>query len=134
LWHFTDEFYHTDGDRLDKVSTRTLANVGTAALVSALTLASADGPTARAIVAEVEGAAMARLEAESALSRASVRSGATDWPHEEHILRAWGKYYEGALAAASEIEVGGASAATAAAIQAAVGRVHAATERIAQRP
>ena len=134
LWHFTDEFYHTDGDRLDKVSARTLANVGTAALVSALTLASADGPTTRAIVAEVEAAAMARLGTEATLSRASVRGGATAWPHEEHILRAWGSYYEGALAAASEIEVGGASPETTAAIQAAVLRVHDETERIARVP
>jgi aminopeptidase YwaD len=134
LWHFTDEFYHTDGDRIDKVSARTLANVGTAALVSALTLASADGPATRAIIAEVEAAAMTRLETESTLSRASVRSGATAWPHEEHILRAWGKYYEGALAAASEIEVGGASAETTTAIQAAMRRVHDATERTARLP
>jgi aminopeptidase YwaD len=134
LWHFTDEFYHTDGDRIDKVSARTLANVGTAALVSALTLANADGPTARAIVAEVEAAAMARLRTESALSRAAVRSSATARSHEEHILRAWGKYYEGALAAASEIEVGDASAETSATIQAAVRRVHDATERVARLP
>jgi aminopeptidase YwaD len=134
LWHFTDEFYHTDGDRLDKVSARTLANVGTAALVSALTLASADGQTARAIVAEVEAAAMARLGTEAPLSRASVRSGATAWPHEAHILRAWGRYYGGALAAASEIEVGGASAETMAAIRAATRRVGDATERIARAP
>lgn len=134
LWHFTDEFYHTDGDRIDKVSARTLANVGTAALVSAMTLASADGPTTRAIVAEVEAAAMARLRTESRLSRASVRSGATAWPHEAHILRAWGKYYEGALAAAAEIEVGGASPRTMTAIQGAVRRVHDATERIARLP
>jgi hypothetical protein len=134
LWHFTDEFYHTDGDRLDKVSARTLANVGTAALVSALTLASADGPTVRAIVAEVAAAAMARLGTEATLSRASVRGGATAWPHEAHILRAWGRYYEGALAAALEIEVGGASPETMATIQAAVRRVHDAAERIARAP
>ena len=134
LWHFTDEFYHTDGDRIDKVSARTLANVGTAALVSALVLASADGPTTRAIVAEVEAAANARLATETRLSRASFASGATRWPQEEHILRAWGTYYEGAIAAAAEIEVGGASAETIAAIRAAERRVHGVTERIAREP
>jgi hypothetical protein len=133
LWHFTDEFYHTDGDRIDKVSSRTLANVGTAALVSALTLASADGETARAIVAEVEAAALARLGTEAKLSRAAVQGGGA-WSTEQHILRAWGKYYEGALTAASEIEVGGATAQTTAAIEAAVRRVHDATERIARAP
>ena len=29
FWHFTDVFYHTDGDRLDMVSKPELANVGT---------------------------------------------------------------------------------------------------------
>ena len=33
FWHFTDVFYHTDGDRLDKVSKPELVNVGIAALV-----------------------------------------------------------------------------------------------------
>ena len=28
LWHFTDQFYHTDNDRIDKVSQKTLKNVG----------------------------------------------------------------------------------------------------------
>ena len=27
LWHFTDQFYHTDNDRIDKVSQETLKNV-----------------------------------------------------------------------------------------------------------
>lgn len=38
LWHFTDQFYHTDNDRLDKVSQKTMVNVGTGALVSAYIL------------------------------------------------------------------------------------------------
>ena len=49
FWHFTDAFYHTDNDRLPNVSPRELANVGVSALVSTLTLASAE--TARAISA-----------------------------------------------------------------------------------
>src|ERR1051325_979831 len=28
FWHFTDQFYHTDGDRIDKVSAPELANCG----------------------------------------------------------------------------------------------------------
>src|SRR5690606_34765200 len=46
LWHFTDQFYHTDNDRLDKVSQATMVNVGTAALVSAYALLDADEKTA----------------------------------------------------------------------------------------
>ena len=43
FWHFTDVYYHTDGDRIDKVSKDELVNVGNAALASVLTLTSADG-------------------------------------------------------------------------------------------
>ena len=38
LWHFTDQFYHTDGDRIDMVSADELRNVGMSALVSAVVL------------------------------------------------------------------------------------------------
>lgn len=43
FWHFTDQFYHTDGDRIDMVSAAELRNVGMSALVSALVLTNADG-------------------------------------------------------------------------------------------
>ena len=38
FWHFTDVYYHTDGDRIDKVSKEELVNVGNAALASVLTI------------------------------------------------------------------------------------------------
>ena len=41
LWHFTDVFYHTDADRIDKVSAKTLANVGISALSSGIFLCTA---------------------------------------------------------------------------------------------
>ena len=47
LWHFTDAFYHTDGDGIDKVSAETMANVGISTTVTAMTLTSANGETAR---------------------------------------------------------------------------------------
>ncbi len=34
MWHFTDMFYHTDADRLDKVSGETMKHVGVSALVT----------------------------------------------------------------------------------------------------
>ncbi|MFL5582943.1 MAG: M28 family peptidase [Gemmatimonadaceae bacterium] len=130
LWHFTDEFYHTDGDRIDKVSAATLTNVGTSALVSAMVLASADGAAARAIVAELEGAAGARLAAERAIARDSVAAGG-DRAREAHILRTWGRYYRDAIRAAAEIEVGGASPTTRATIAAASARVQRLAVRLA---
>jgi hypothetical protein len=73
FWHFTDQCYHTDCDRIDKVSAATLQNTGVTALVSALTLTNADGDVARSVIAELEGAAIKRLDTELALSRAAER-------------------------------------------------------------
>jgi hypothetical protein len=111
FWHFTDVFYHTDNDRLPNVSPTELANVGVSALVSALTLASADGPTARALIAEVERAATVRLDAEAALSRAALNGG-SDRAKERLILETWTNWYRGAIQSTAEIEVGGPSAET----------------------
>jgi aminopeptidase YwaD len=128
LWHFTDMFYHTDGDRIDKVSARTLTNVGVSAAVAAMTLASADGDLARFVVAEVEAAALDRLRAEYELSRAAIGSGA-DREEQEVIVQAWLDWYRSAIEMTDDIEVGGASPETLAAIQAAVARVTAAGEK-----
>ena len=122
LWHFTDVFYHTDNDRLPNVSARELANVGVAAIVSALTLATADGATARALVMELEAAGMERLDAETALSRAALAGGG-DRGRERLILDTWTDWYRGAIRSIAEIEVGGSSAETMRAISAAEARV-----------
>jgi AhpD family alkylhydroperoxidase len=122
LWHFTDVFYHTDSDRLDKVSPRTLENVATTALTAALGLTTADGATARQVVAELERAALDRLSTEEALSRAAVAAGGGR-AEELRLLRTWTRYYTDALRAAADIEVGGTSTETRASIEAAVRRV-----------
>jgi aminopeptidase YwaD len=126
LWHFTDVFYHTDGDRKEMVSAGEMKNSGIAALVSGLTMASADGATARAIVTEVEHAALARLETERKLSADTLSRGGSA-PYESHILEVWGAWYRDALKTSDDIEVGGSSAATKSAIAAAVKRVDDAT-------
>jgi hypothetical protein len=127
FWHFTDQFYHTDGDRIDKVSKAELVNVGTAALASILTLTSADAATARALIAEQERMAIARLDTEAKLSRAAIAAGG-DRGKEDDILRTWTDYYVASLGTMRDIEVGGASAETARAIEAAATRVRKAGE------
>jgi len=122
FWHFTDVYYHTDGDRIDKVSIPELTNVGEAALAAVLTLTSADGPTARDLVGEIERAAIARLDVELALSRVALAAGG-DRAKETDILRTWTDYYVGALHSMTDIEVGGSSPQTIAAIDAAAARV-----------
>ena len=131
FWHFTDQFYHTDGDRIDMVSPSTLQNAGIAALVSGLVLASADGNSARAIVSEIQRAALARLETEATLGRESIAKGG-DQAKERHILDVWGKWYVDALKTTTDIEVGGSSAQTTARIATAVGVVQARTQALIQ--
>ncbi|MCX5760752.1 MAG: M28 family peptidase [Gemmatimonadetes bacterium] len=126
FWHFTDQYYHTDMDRLDMVSADEMKNVGVSAIVSALTMASANGVAARQVIAEVERAALARLATEFALSTAALKAGG-DAAKEHDILQTWGTYYMGALRTTADIEVGGASADTRAAIEKAVAAVDAAT-------
>ena len=122
FWHFTDVYYHTDGDRIDKVSVSELTNVGEAALAAVLTLTSADGATARDLVGEIERAALSRLDTELALSRAALAAGG-DRAKETDILRTWTDYYVAALHTMTDIEVGGSSPQTLAAIDAAAARV-----------
>lgn len=124
FWHFTDQFYHTDGDRIDMVSADELRNVGMSALVTALVLTSADGAATRTIVAELEQAAVARLGVELTLSRTAIAAGG-GVAHEQDILSTWATWYLDALGTAAEIEVGGASAQTLAAIAQSKARVEA---------
>jgi hypothetical protein len=122
FWHFTDVYYHTDGDRVEMVSPQTMTNVGNAALASVLTLVSADGATARALVAEVERAAKARIGVELALSKAALAAGG-DKAHELDIITTWIDYYVKSIETMSDIEVGGSSPQTLAAIRAAADRI-----------
>lgn len=104
MWHFTDVFYHTDNDRIDKVSATTMKNVGVSALTAAYTLITADENTASATVNQVKNDALIRLKTEFELSKKAIADGksATD---EKHILEVWGKYYVDALATINTMAV-----------------------------
>ena len=125
LWHFTDQFYHTDNDRLDKVSPETMANVGICAATVAAVLAAPDSGTAQTIVDETERAALDRLAAEFELSRAAVAQGGK-LDQEVLILTTWTEWYANAIRTARDIDVGGPTEATAAAIDRAASAVAAA--------
>ncbi|MEQ9443257.1 MAG: M28 family peptidase [Cyclobacteriaceae bacterium] len=101
-WHFTDQFYHTDLDRIDKVSQSTLKNVGTAALVSAYLLLNADESTAQQVIDEVQEAGIARLETELIQSQLAMSEGATPTSQTE-IIQAWEDWYIQALATCSDM-------------------------------
>ena len=129
FWHFTDEFYHTDGDRLENVSAQTMTNVGNTTLGAVFMLTHADGELARRIVADVERAAKERIATERALSRAALAgaaaSDAAAVAKERDILTTWIDYYAKSIESMTDIEVGGSSPQTRAAIAAAAARIRA---------
>ncbi len=103
LWHFTDVFYHTDADRIDKVSPNTLANVGTAALTCSAYLSSASEDPLDDLLVLVSKAAKKRIKIESKLSRKNIRSKKTNLSDELKILTAWKFWYTGAIKKTNEL-------------------------------
>ena len=131
FWHFTDQFYHTDGDRLEMVSADELRNVGITALVSAFALTTADAEMARGLINEVVEMAIARLETEARLSETAIRGGGPK-AHELDILATWLSYYEGALSVFDEVEVGGTTQPTHRTIERGLQRLRASHQRLVE--
>jgi len=102
LWHFTDQFYHTDQDRLDKVSQETLINVATGALVSAYALVNADKETASQIADLILISAKSRLDTEFDLSKRAILGGKNP-EGEKLILETWTDWYLESLEAIEDI-------------------------------
>jgi hypothetical protein len=123
LWHFTDQFYHTDNDRLDKVSPHTMTNVGVTAAVTAAALVTADSATARFVINQTERAALRRLAAEFELSRKAVADGGK-LEQEVLILTTWTEWYVNAVRSIRDLEAGGPGPGTTTAIEAAAAAIH----------
>lgn len=104
MWHFTDVFYHTDNDRIDKVSPTEMKNVGISGLTAAYTLISADENTATATVAQVKADALSRLKTEFDLSKKAIAAGKSA-AEEKHIIEVWSKWYIDALATINKMAV-----------------------------
>ncbi|WP_199136819.1 M28 family peptidase [Pedobacter sp. ASV12] len=104
MWHFTDVFYHTDNDRIDKVSATTMKNVGVSALTAGFTLVTANENTAMKTVAQVKSDALVRLKTEFELSKKAIAEGKAT-ADEQHILQVWGKWYTDALATIGNMAV-----------------------------
>lgn len=102
FWHFTDQFYHTDKDRLDKVSKATLKNVGIASLVSAYTLLNSDEILAKKMILQIESAAIERLNEEFKQSKIALDNG-EDLITQLAIINAWEDWYVKAIATTSDM-------------------------------
>lgn len=123
LWHFTDQYYHTDLDRIEMVSASTLANVGACALTTGLLLADGSRAIVLAALDELAGVAEQTIRTQSALSRDTLsRGGNADT--EKHIIDTWRTYYLEAIDKIGDIAVGPVD--LAAAIERAKARVRAA--------
>jgi len=103
LWHFTDQFYHTDNDCIDKVSKETMKNVGIGALVSAFALVNADKDFGLQLINTTLNAAKKRLNDEFTLSNSAIKEGA-DSKEQITILNTWHKWYADTLGTIKDIE------------------------------
>ena len=91
-WHFTDRYYHTNLDTIDKVSAAEMQHVAIVVATTAMFLASADASDTAAMTKLMATARDARLATERA-NRAS-----------PEILAAWEKWYGEALASISRVQ------------------------------
>lgn len=92
FWHFTDQFYHTDNDRIDKVSKVTLKNVSVGSLAIAFELLNSDENTATSILKDIEHAAIARLNEELHQSKLAIDNGET-LESQIDIIKTWEDWY-----------------------------------------
>ncbi len=105
-WHFTDRYYHTSQDRLDKTSAAEMANVAIATGAAAWFLAGASRRDADAAAGLVERAGIDRL----ALERRQGRD-VPDQAVEQQVREAWLKWYGEALDSVLRLPPAGADAA-----------------------
>ena len=90
-WHFTDRYYHTNLDTIDKVSATTMGNVAVTTGTTALYLASADRHDVKPLERLLKRARDARMNTEG-------RNDAT-----REIRDAWTIWYEEAIASARRL-------------------------------
>jgi len=109
-WHFTDRYYHTSQDRLDKVSAAEMKNVGIAVATSAWLLASATDQDAAAVLNLLTHAAQARLTLEREQGSALAARGtdpAAAAAIEKQVTAAWLKWYDEAFESVARLPIAG---------------------------
>jgi aminopeptidase YwaD len=91
-WHFTDRYYHTNLDTIDKVSASEMQHVAIVVGTTSLFLASANRSDVAPMTALMETARDARLATEQ-------KNNATP-----EILQAWRKWYDEAIASVTRLQ------------------------------
>lgn len=111
-WHFTDVYYHTSNDDIDKVSASEMANVGVSVAATALFLANCS---------ETDAVQTAKLLSQRAAWRIANEmhnnSLSNDSSKNRTILQAWLKWYEEAFDSVASLNLGAGSKALAAEIR-----------------
>jgi Zn-dependent M28 family amino/carboxypeptidase len=90
-WHFTDRYYHTNLDTVDKMSAATMQHVAIAVGTTAMFLASAESADVAPLRRLIDAARDARLATEQ-------KNNATP-----EILEAWRKWYGEAAASVDRL-------------------------------
>lgn len=111
-WHFTDVYYHTSNDDIDKVSASEMANVGVSVAATALFLANCSETDAIETVKLLSTRAAWRIANERQNDLHS-----HDSTSNEKILQAWLNWYEEAYDSAASLNLGAGSKALAAEIR-----------------
>lgn len=117
LWHFTDTFYHTSLDRLDKVSGAEMTHVAVAALGLLHHFAQAGPERSRETLEIVMDAARRRLATEAANARTFLTIPVVSENPAQHsavsqrerkIITAWARWYREALLSIEHFDPGAA--------------------------
>ena len=90
-WHFTDRYYHTNLDTIDKVSATTMGHVAVVVATTAWYLVVADAGEVAPLQAYLRTARDARFETER-------RQGAPD-----EVMAAWRRWYDEAMDSARRV-------------------------------
>lgn len=113
LWHFTDPYYHTNLDRLDKVSADEMENVATATLALVHHFCQAGSPRAQEVLDIVVAAAQHRLQTEATNASRYLEAVADDTTRralvidrERTIIVAWSHWYREAVLSVEHFEPG----------------------------
>lgn len=103
-WHFTDVYYHTSNDDIDKVSASEMANVGASVAATALFLANCSETDAVETVRLLSKRAAWRIANET---QNNLRSN--DSSENRRVLQAWLKWYEEAFDSVASLNLGAGS-------------------------
>ncbi|GAB5520737.1 MAG: hypothetical protein RhofKO_29880 [Rhodothermales bacterium] len=97
-WHFTDEFYHSSYDQIDKVSPDEMANVGITTALAAYQLAQPTTASLGELLQVLEDRGRWRIEWAKATADRLIAEGASTGDEEAVVIAAWHQWYDEALA------------------------------------